>query len=292
MNDVDVGKLIVKNSKEFEDNTNVAFPTSNNRVEILLQRKRTTLEQIGQHASSVRINCLRSVADASRRLQVTSSASRQAFLVRCVRDRPLVFYTRHDIAVLRDGTAASGRFDDIGTEDEKPPLVLRDYISYKEMVFSALLTVSSYVTFINDMNRDNAGRTGDAGSFEEVGVLVGAVGARCERSDQMETLFIIVDKSRSTPANGYGEAGSKTGRYRDLLDAVAPLYALSHFPTYDEASAELNSGQSTRFELLKTGNLLDTLAFRRRISIPLTTILCDAETRGEEAGKQVWLNQV
>jgi len=291
MNDVDLGKFIIKQSKQFETDTNVAFPTANNRVDTLLHRKRITHEQIGQHARSVRINCLRSVVDASRKLPVTAGASRQAFLVRCVRDRPLVFYTRHDIAVLRNGTAVSGGFEDIGTDDEKAPLLSKDYISYKEMLFSALVTVSSYVTFINDMNRDNAGHTGESGSFEQEGLLIGAVGARCEKPDQMESLFIIVDKSRSTVANGYGEAGAQKGRYRDVLAVMEHLYALPYFPTFDEASAEHSSGQSTRYELLKTGNFLDTLAYRKRISITLTTILCDAEARGAEAGKQVWLNQ-
>lgn len=50
-----------------------------------------------------------------------------------------------------------GGFDDIGTDNEKSLLVLKDYISYDEMKISALMATCSPTRAINDGDRHNKG---------------------------------------------------------------------------------------------------------------------------------------
>jgi hypothetical protein len=144
-----------------------------------------------------------------------------ALLTRMLRQRPLVFMDANDQYVLKTGERGVGAalFPRIGTPEEEPPLTLDAYLSYDEMALAALLrwwhasphaeppphpglcaagsspscAVSSAVrsvavpTFlINDGARDNRGRIGVAGSFEEHAVIVDQVGCRFERSELME----------------------------------------------------------------------------------------------------------
>jgi hypothetical protein len=101
----------------------------------------------------------------------------------------------------------SGGFSSIGTENEEAPLLLEDYLSYDEMLLSALLIVSSFVTFINDGDRNNMAKLEpNSAAYQQTGVMIGAVGPRFEREDEMESIFILLDKNRSTTANGYGSS--------------------------------------------------------------------------------------
>ena len=51
-------------------------------------------------------------------------------------------------------------------------------MSYDEIKISALLQLSTQTVVINNGNRNNVGKPGDAGTFIDNGVYVGAVGAR------------------------------------------------------------------------------------------------------------------
>lgn len=293
--------MIVGLSKQFEKATHVSFPTSANRCHTLLDAGATTAAELDSHARAAHIVLhaqLLPLFEALLALKRSSGAerSRQFFrgipdadglIVRAMRDRPLAFVGRRDAAVLRNGFATAGdAFLHIGTDDEDANVPLDSYQTYDEMLLSALLLVSGPVIFINDGKRDNLGRAGERGSFERDGIFVGAVGARCERDDANEALFIVLDKARSTPANGYGAAGSATGRFAPLLRLMAPLYGVEHFPSFDEALA---AGNDARFVALKSGRILDALMFARRIRVTIDSILLEAERRGADARRQVHL---
>jgi hypothetical protein len=294
--------LIVQRSAAFVDATGVSFPTTANRLATLLASGKTSVDEIDRHARSARISVLcrlMPTLDALLELKRTcgtakaktffrtSVPSTEALLLRLVKDRPLVFVGRRDAAVLRSGMATAGdAFASIGTDAEDPQVELSSYISYDEMLMSALLLVSSFVTFINDGNRDNQAKPGAAGTFEPEGVFIGAVGARFERDNAMDSLFCVVDKTRSVEANGYGRRGDKSGQFAPLLKLMAPLFGVDHFPSWSEMSAEPDDA---RFVQLKSGRVLDTLCFARRIRITIDAILLEAEARGREAKKPVVL---
>lgn len=210
---------VFQKSNEFERLVRIDFPTKENLLRTLVERKVLSLEDVERDAKSVRISASLRVASTAeafleyKRCHGTAKSiefynnkikSVNEFFVRCITKRPIVFFGRHDRNVLRNGVGVSGRFSAIGTETEEPPLIVEDYISYDEMLLSALLTVSSNVTFINDGNRNNMAAASSSGTFEPRGVMIGAVGTRFERDEEMETIFILLDKARSTTANGYG----------------------------------------------------------------------------------------
>ena len=58
-----------------------------------------------------------------------------------------------DTAMLRDSTGKGGNFDIIGTDFERKPLVLEEYMSYDEMQISALVGLSGPTIFINSGSR-------------------------------------------------------------------------------------------------------------------------------------------
>lgn len=291
------------------------FPTANNRLERLLSVGRTTHTEIAAHARSVRIGVhsrlvpvmraflnWKSLHDASSPPATaalfdalrTDADPIAAFAVRLIKQRPLAFLTSFDHAKLRSAGAGAAldrnAFCQIGTKDELPPLVLTDYISYHEVILAALLTVSSFTVFINDGDRGNCARL-SAAPFVPRGVYIGAVGARFERDDQMETLFILVNRDRSTEENGYGRAGERTGQFHALLGVFAPLYGVDHFPSWSEAMSAYESRTSDadcRYSRVG-GELFDRLAFRARIRLTLETILFDANMRGADSGRSAFV---
>jgi hypothetical protein len=291
---------LIERSNAFERTTRVSFPTTTNRLSTLVKSQQLSATQVAEHAASVRIGVLarllpsidaflewkrsddaRAGSAASRAFFKRNVPSSDEFLIRLVRDRPLAFLTRHDQSLLRNGMGMAGdQFVRIGTESEDASVKLGDYIGYDEMLFSALVVVSSRVAFINDGARDNCARPGPDGSFEPEGVCIGAVGARFEREDLMESLFVLVDQHRSTEANGYGAHAQATGRHAPLCRLFAPVYNVPHFPSWGEASAD----KSGRFVALRSGRLFDTAAFAARIRLTIDTILLEANSRAQEHG--------
>ena len=78
-----------------------------------------------------------------------------------------------DKHILRDGDSVDPNrkdwnclgFDEIGTDAEKEPLVMREYISYDEMKLSALLATCSPTATLNEGKRHNLGRKAKDGTF-------------------------------------------------------------------------------------------------------------------------------
>jgi hypothetical protein len=149
--------------------------------------------------------------------------------------------------------------------------------------------------------------------YEEEGVYIGAVGARFERADQMETLQMVIDGERTTESAGYGARGLDTPLRRRLAP-FAKLYGCggangaSYFPSSAEvraAAAAAGSLAAAGFVELRTGRLLNLSVFAKRsvlniylipirmsiyhaivsIRVTIDTMLGDAEYRSNAANK-------
>jgi hypothetical protein len=119
---------------------------------------------------------------------------------RLITKRPLAFLNGNDLTILRDGTTiedGTTEWDRNGTDTQEKNkfLTLDKYLSYDEIMLSSLIGVSGSSYFINDGNRYNRGKPGDAGTFQERGIIVGLVGARFERRDRMDSIFVLASKS-------------------------------------------------------------------------------------------------
>ncbi|KAF1842197.1 uncharacterized protein K460DRAFT_370184 [Cucurbitaria berberidis CBS 394.84] len=119
---------------------------------------------------------------------------------RLIMKRPLTFMGSQDFTMLRDGTTINnetGEWDRNGTVDQgqNSHLTLTDYLSYDEIMLSSLIGVSSFSYFINDGNRYNRGIPGQVGKFQDRGVIIGLVGARFERPDRMDSIYMLPSQS-------------------------------------------------------------------------------------------------
>jgi hypothetical protein len=120
---------------------------------------------------------------------------------RLIAKRPLAFLNGNDLTILRDGTTIQdgrGEWDRNGTaaQEKNKFLTLEEYLSYDEIMLSSLIGVSGSSYFINDGNRYNNGVPGEAGTFQERGIIVGLVGARFERPDRMDSIFVLPSDSK------------------------------------------------------------------------------------------------
>jgi hypothetical protein len=130
----------------------------------------------------------------------TPSFTWQDEVSRLITKRPLTFMGDNDFTMLRDGTTidyGTDEWDRNGTtaQDKNKYLTLDEYLSYDEIMLSSLLGVSGHSFFINDGNRHNCGRAQRPGTYQPRGVIVGLVGARFERANRMDSVFVLPSES-------------------------------------------------------------------------------------------------
>jgi len=209
--------------------------------------------------------------------------------------RPLVFMTKDDAYMLRDGhTFGQGGFTRLGTRSERSPLVLADYQSYEEMEIAALLGMSVPTPFINDGSRNNKCIRKDTQKRETEGISVGLVGSRFERASRMEWKHMVVTQEQNTPENGYGK---KTGEMQPMLQHWAELYGVSTLPTYDEAVKERRTKEGrTRFatggSILGRKAFLDTQVYKARCRLTAELFLAEANERAAAVGATAFTHVV
>lgn len=188
------------------------------------------------------------------------SLSRHQEISRLVSKRPLVFVGHGDRTVLRNGRDVGNAFkawDRVGTTQEalNEHIRLEDYLSYDEMMLSALIGVSGSSYFTNDGNRNNQAVPGPSGTFEERGVIIGLVGARFEREDHMESTYMLPPVARSR-------------MHPDLRRIWNEFFGIS--PT-------------------ALGTTFNNLAYQARMRLTAEVLLFEANRRAEMAGKKAYV---
>ena len=198
----------------------------------------------------------------------------QDLVRRLIAKRPLVFMGGMDHTMLRDGTLIHNRphqeWARNGTSDQANNNYLRleEYLSYDEIMLGSLIGVSGPSYFINDGNRYNKGVRGKEDSFVDRGIIIGLVGARFERKDRMDSLYILQNDQTldpDWPPNQDPDVRYMIGNW---------LNAASEF---DHLRETVPLGRD------KGVFLVDF--YKRRIRIAIDTLLLEANARGKEAGK-------
>jgi len=164
------------------------------------------------------------------------------FFDRLATKRAVVFFKSNDDYILRNGEGSVGGWDYVGTDQQGPRLCdpkLAHYMSYDELMISAMCGISSPTHFLNKGDRRNMGRI-DASDFgaspadvkqEEAtwpkqGVYIGLVGARFERSERMEHGLMAVVQKQNAKSKGYGAFGDdQKAADRSSLDEELDLEA-------------------------------------------------------------------
>jgi len=225
----------------------------------------------------------------------------RGFLDRLARKRAVVFFKANDDYMLRNGTEAAGDWDKVGTDEEKA-VKLADYMSYDELIISALCGISSPTHFVNTGERRNFGRVAhnfgaDDCEFPKQGVYMGLVGARFEKSKVMEQALMAVDRKQNTKANGYGNYGGDCSNDvmknaalsreyfkdndRTIWRAFEKFYGRNFLPLFEKVSANQDDDEYLAREGWQHKDYLNRAMYRQRIRCSLELFLFDADHRAE-----------
>lgn len=216
--------------------------------------------------------------------QLYRNMNTEEFVDRLIQKRPLAFLTSRDYSLLRNGALVEGGFEWIGTDQERPPLCLQDYLSYDEMAISALIGMSVPTKFINNGWRNNRGNPASPGTFIDSGIYYGLVGARFEKPGLMEWRHMIITPEQNTSSLGYGAEAKRDF----LLDSWAKFYGLSHFPSFSEVQAD-NSGNYIK---IRENLYLNKAVFQQRMRKSIEPFLLDANQEAAKLGKKAYVHAV
>jgi hypothetical protein len=211
---------------------------------------------------------------------------------RFLQKRAVTFCGRFDFYMLLSGERGMSGWDAIGTEAEKPPLVLQDYLSYDEIKLSAFLALSSYSVFINTGSRRNCGIPSSLETVRRHGVVVGIVGPRLSRAEVMDQHEIIVTKTQNVKENGYGSTLQNNARHcwRQIW---ANFYGVPSLPTYKQVMKSIqNMKDGERFVEVDTEMIFDNNIYAKRICIAAELLLLEAEIRAAAENKQAYVHVV
>ncbi|XP_004933554.2 uncharacterized protein LOC101747151 [Bombyx mori] len=218
--------------------------------------------------------------------------------------RAVSFMGELDSYLLLSGESGEDGWENVGTLQQRPPLLLENVLSYDEMKLSAFLFVSGPTECINDGSRHNSGVVKDD-DIEQEAIIIGAIGPRFERTNRMDYEDIVISSTQNSEERGYGEHVTPTTclhvlRHTYTRDASlakhawrqlwAELYQV-HSYTYEELSARLAGAASDRYvKLPRGGAWFDNEVYYKRICILAETVLLEAE--GRARGRSVFLNVV
>ncbi len=266
----------------------VAFPVSHNRCEALVKEQNKsplTLAQFAQntkpllHWKVIKLMmdfiAYKGVYGSQIEKSLYDKITIDEFINRLLLKRPFTFMGAVDHYLLHNKQTGYGGFDNIGTVNEKAPLVLADYLSYDEMQLSALLLVATPSYFINNGNKKNKGVPGKEGTFQEFGIMIGMVGTRCEVSGCNEYAHMLVTQDQNTIENGYGKKGFPAKK--QALASFAKLYNQGengefYFPSFEEVEQK----STDKFHKLKDGRYLNIEVYKQRLRLVIEPFLVAA----------------
>lgn len=231
---------------------------------------------------------------------------------RLLEKRCVAFVGPLDDYLLLKGRKTLANFFDVGTVDEKAPLLLKDVLSYDEIKvnswnfnrtfinfanlfrkLSAFLSVSSHTEFLNNGRRFNAGIIEeDKSKIEIEGVIIGIIGGRFEAEDVMEWQDIMITPMQNTKARGYGYKTKSAMKTKNPKVDYRQLW-IRFYEEQDLLYAKVENINSPRFFKDKiTRYIFDNLMMKKRYAITFDTLLLESNARGKATEKQVYLHVV
>lgn len=225
-----------------------------------------------------------------RELELYQNLTLTDFVQRLLAKRCVSFFGKNDKYLLLSRHRGCSGFLDIGTDGEKPPLLLQDVLCYDEIKLSAFLSVSSHTEFLNDGNRQNCGVIErNKSRIETDGVIIGLIGARLVRRDVMEYQDIIITSKQNTKENGYGlpidaETNSRAADYRRVWKQ---FYEERDY-LYEQVTLDGKRFGNARAQK----DIFDNVLMKKRYTISFDTLLLESEARAAAAGKQAYIHVV
>lgn len=217
--------------------------------------------------------------------EVYSDMDLLKFVDRLLTKRAATFMGKQDSYSLINGKKGRGKWETIGTLQEKEPLVLKNCISYEEVKLSAFLSVSSFTYFVNVGDRKNFAKfQDDRSGIQEEGIIMGIIGPRLVKDEVMDYQEMVITENQNTKIKGYGNVEPPT---------IHQLFA----KLYDETSLEykevLQKKNSTnRYTNLPKGELLDNVIYHKRILFTIDTLFTESNHRAFEKNTTAYIHLV
>ena len=296
------------NTEEFEKKLpGGVMPTTNNDIRTLLlecpdAEKSNFKNLIGSFANGARVlvhdkvvglaeNFLKIKLAHGSEIEkfVYINMSVRDFVTRLISKRPLYFFTDNNNTMLRDGiTPPAVDWIFVGSHNEQS-IKMKDYLTYDEMLISALLGVSTYTRFINCGSRLNCGSV-YANPFVKIGVMTALVGARFEMSTKMESVTLLIKSDKSNKSDN---PAPKSDHDISLSGMWAKFYGQDRFPTFEEIQTNgsicpdgfITYNKNKYFKLTRT-EYMNVDAYKLRMKIGAEIFFTDANDRASQANKK------
>ncbi|KAI5644702.1 hypothetical protein NE865_03354 [Phthorimaea operculella] len=297
---------IIRKSKEFP----IEFPIQTIRIENLKQRR--PVERLQKNIQStyplVHEKVLQLMAEflAHKRQWGTriekdlyKNMSVAHLIDRILRMRAATFWCANDRYKLLNGRTGQSGWEQVGTIQQKPPLLLEHCLSYDEMKLSSMVYVSGYTECINDGARFNKGVVKED-DIEKHAVIIGIIGPRFKRKNRMEYEDAVLTESQNTEQNGYGEKAHDTPNAKTMWRKIWDDFYQIQSCTYAELKSKITiveKPENLRYKdkyvkIPRSTNIFHNEVYYKRICITAECVLLEAQARAETEGKQAFLNVI
>ncbi|XP_052755405.1 uncharacterized protein LOC113509425 isoform X2 [Galleria mellonella] len=219
---------------------------------------------------------------------------------RILKKRAICFMSKRDLYKLRTGEMGVDGWENIGTLNEHPPLVLADYLSYDELKLSALVSISGPTAYINDGTRRNSGVVKED-NIETDAIIIGIIGPRFQRPGRVDCEDILITEEQNREENGYGTntaSQSVTAKqmwrklWTDFYQIPSVTYAelLSNVASIENAERDSRvfTQRFTRRPL--SSDVFDATAYSRRLTLLADMVLLEANACAAAACKPAFVN--
>ncbi|KAJ2944967.1 hypothetical protein O0L34_g1864 [Tuta absoluta] len=258
---------IIRKSKEFP----IEFPIHTVRLEALKQWR--PIERLKRNVCStypiVHEKVLHSMAQfliykrqwgTSVEKELYKNMSVPELINRILLKRAATFWCANDRYKLLNGQSGQSGWEQVGTLEQKPPLVLENCLSYDEMKLSSMVY----------------------------------------RKNRMEYEDAVLTESQNTVQNGYDQkppgASNAKSMWRKIWNDFYQIKSL----TYAELKSEttiVDKPENVRYKdrfvkIPRSMDVFDNEVYYKRIRITAECVLLEAEARAEKAGKFAFLNVI
>ncbi|XP_060532239.1 uncharacterized protein LOC132705578 isoform X2 [Cylas formicarius] len=291
---------------ERSDSFPIKFPAHAGRLKELQNYKDVTTEYIDRNINSVYPLVHESVLElfgkflifkrdhgSSIEKNFYKDLSLRDFINRLLKNRAVMFMGKYDKFLLITGERGSHNWEKIGTNEEKPPQIIANCISYDEIKLSAFIYVSSYTYFVNKGDRKNkAVYSSDRSNIQDEGVILGLIGPRLKKENVMDFQEMVFTPKQNQASNGYGKLCQNT------IHSLFADYFEEDNNDYKEVIEQrqlLSKEDSTRYtDLSKIGKdyIFDNHIYHKRLTIIFDSLLLEADFRAKEVGKSAYVHVV
>ncbi|XP_059611117.1 uncharacterized protein LOC132258033 [Phlebotomus argentipes] len=213
---------------------------------------------------------------------IYTGMSIEEFVDRLLTKTCVSFFGKKNRYLLRSGEVGNGDFKTIGTNDEKPPLIMSDYLTWDEIKLASFISISS--------NTENH-------------AIISICAPQLDRKGLLDYQDMIMGRGQNCMENGYG---GKPRKCPEELEAIFDKRSVwNNFYTnkpriYGQINKTEIKGRTyrcpkalQRYVKVSKTETCDCYTLEKRFSAMITLLLLEANARAQKVGKMayLWVNK-